>query len=89
MAGQQETIVMPEFKGLEQPRINIDVGYQISIMYLSENPKDEDDFLRKLSKQAAENGEGDHHARINDVHVKYNVLLTTLSLPLKMKYKEA
>ena len=75
---------MPEFKGLEQPRINIDITYQLSISFLSEDPDNQDKFLEELSKHAANNGEGVHHAKIEGVHVKYKVILTDLSLPLKM-----
>ena len=75
---------MLEFKGLSQPRIDIDVTYQLSISYLSEDPDNPNEFIQKLSKEVAKNGEGTHHARINGVHVKYHVLMTTLSLPMKM-----
>ena len=78
---------MIEFKGLSQPRMNIDVTYQLSISSLSKDPEKDPDnpneFLLKLSKEVAKNGEGAHHALINGVSVKYHVLMTALSLPMK------
>lgn len=79
---------MPQFNELERPRINIDVGYQINILALSQSKKDlldnkDGDFTEKIAKDASLKGRGTHHLKVDGVIVKYKVILTTLSTPTK------
>ena len=76
---------MSHLKPLEQSRLKIDAGYQISIQFLSEDPVNQKKFLKELSETAAKKGEGTHHVKINGIHVKYSALVTSLSVNLKMK----